>query len=156
MTARTSSDPDVEPMELEEHLFFLCTQVVYRRTRAMHEALAPLALLPTEYRVLSAVLRKGPLAMSELAAWTAYERTRLTHILDAMEAKKWIARTNADLDRRSVLVAIAPAGRRIFAKAKLLVDRITDVIMSANSPEEIAQVRSALRTMRGKLIEMGM
>jgi DNA-binding MarR family transcriptional regulator len=141
-------------MELEDHLFFLCTQVVYRRNRALHDALKPIGLLPTEYRVLSALLRKGPLTMLDLAQWTAYERTRLTHILHGMEKNEWVLRSTALSDRRTVLVQITPAGEALFKKAKLIVDRITRVITSANTPEEIEHLRKGLRTMRNKLIEM--
>jgi DNA-binding MarR family transcriptional regulator len=156
MATSTSSTIDIAPMDLESHLFFLCTQVVYRRTRAMHEALAPLGLLATEYRVLSAVLRQGPLAISELAHWTAYERTRLTHMLDGMEKKKWVTRTSADGDRRSIVVTITTPGRRIFAKAKVIVDELTDVITSANTPAELEAIRKGLTTMRDRLIAMGL
>lgn len=151
-----TSSAALEPMDLEDHLFFLCTQVVHRRERAMQQALAPLGLAATEYRVLSAVLRKGPLSMYELAQWTAYERTRLTHMLDAMQAKRWIGRSSANGDRRSVIVSGRAAGLRIFQKAKALVDELTEEIMSNNDPADLARIRAALRTMRGKLIEMGL
>ncbi len=143
-------------MDLEDHLFFLCTQVVDRRDRAMQKALSSLGLLSTEYRVLSALLRKGPLTMFELAQWTAYERTRLTHMLDVMESKGWIARAKVNGDRRTVLVSARAAGLRVFQKAKPVVDDLTDVIMSGNDARELDQIRSSLRTMRQKLIDMGM
>ncbi|MFT4265913.1 MAG: MarR family transcriptional regulator [Xenophilus sp.] len=141
-------------MELEDHLFFLCTQVVYRRSRAIHEALKPLALSETEFRVLSAALRKGPLSMHDLAQWTAYERTRLTHILHGLEARGLVERTGSASDRRSVLVRITPAGRRLFERAKKTVDAITDEVMSDSTPEEIEQARTVLRTLRRRLIAM--
>lgn len=143
-------------MELEDHLFFLCTQVVHRRDRALQQALAPLGMSNAEYRVLSAVLRKGPLTMQELSQWTAYERTRLTHMLDSMQAKGWVSRSSANGDRRAVVVSARAAGARIFQKAKSVVDEITDVIESANDPEELARIRAGLRTLRQKLLDMGM
>ena len=141
--------------QLEDNLFFLCTQVVDRRTRLIHEALRPIELLPTEFRVLSAALRKGPLTMQELSQWTAYERTRLTHVLHGMEARGWITRTSGEADKRSVEVRITPAGRKMFAAAKRIVDPLTDRIMEANSGAEIASIRRALGKMREQLIEMG-
>ncbi|WP_233584605.1 MarR family winged helix-turn-helix transcriptional regulator [Aquabacterium soli] len=141
-------------MELEDHVFFLCTQVVYRRDRLMQEVLKPVGLLSTEYRVLSAVLRKGPLPMQDLAQWTAYERTRVTHILHGMEDKGWVERTSSDSDRRAVLVRIAPKGAALFKKAKAEVDKITDQILAEHSEEDIAHLRRTLRALRGKLIEM--
>ncbi|ASU39328.1 MarR family transcriptional regulator [Herbaspirillum sp. meg3] len=140
--------------ELETHLFFLCTQVVYRRNHLLQDALRPLEILPTEYRILSAVLRKGPLTMQELAQWTAYERTRVTRILHAMEARGWIARSTSAQDKRSVVVQMTESGREMFWQAKVIVDQVTDLAMSDNSEEEIAQLRHGLTVLRKKLIAM--
>ncbi|EJL84788.1 transcriptional regulator [Herbaspirillum sp. CF444] len=140
--------------ELETHLFFLCTQVVYRRNHLLQDALRPLEILPTEYRTLSAILRKGPLTMQELAQWTAYERTRVTRILHAMEARGWIARSASEHDKRSVVVQITDRGREMFWQAKVIVDQVTDQAMSDNSEEEIAQLRHGLTVLRKKLIAM--
>jgi MarR family transcriptional regulator for hemolysin len=142
-------------MELEDHIFFLCTQVVYRRDRAIHAALKPLGLLATEWRTLGTVLRKGPIAMLDLAQWTAYERTRLTRILHSMEERGWIERTGADHDGRSVMVQISTAGKKIYRQAEVAVDALTDEILGASSPAEVTRVRKALQAMRGKLIAMG-
>jgi len=142
-------------MELEDHLFFLCTQVVYRRNALVLEALRPLEMLPTQYRILSALLRKGPLTMQELAQWTAYERTRITHILHGMEALGWVARTSLERDRRTVLVQITAEGTALFRKANRLVEALTEDILAVGSPEDIEVTRETLRRMRRKLIDLG-
>ncbi|WP_206370927.1 MarR family winged helix-turn-helix transcriptional regulator [Solimonas marina] len=142
-------------MELESHLFFLCTQVVYRRQRALQKALKPIGLSATEFRILSAALRKGPLSVRDMAEWTAFERTRLTHSLDGLEARGWVARNYAADDKRSVLVRITPAGKAIFERAKRIVDDVTDRIMGDVPSSQVTQLRHALQTMRDKLIEMG-
>src|SRR4051812_36449301 len=85
-------------VELEDHLFFLCTQVVYRRDRALSSVLKSFSLLATEWRTLGTLLRKGPMTMQELAVWTAYERTRLNRILNGMEARQWVARLGSEQD----------------------------------------------------------
>lgn len=144
----------IDPIDLENHVFFLCTQVVFRRDRMLNEALKPVGLLPTEYRTLSAILRQGPLSMQELAQWTAYERTRLTHLLHGMEAQGWVERGPSGHDKRTVVVHCTPKGGAIFKKAKVVVDKVTTVILSENTQEEIDQVRRALKTMRRRLIEM--
>ncbi len=142
-------------MDLENHLFFLCTQVVYRRNSLLQDALKPLNLPPAHYRILSAVLRKGPLTMLELAQWTAFERTRITHILHTMEEKGYVTRTSLERDRRTVLVQITASGTALFRKANKLVSALTEEVTSVNTPEEIEAARTVLRRMRQKLIDMG-
>lgn len=141
-------------MELEDHLFFLCTQVVYRRDRALNDTLKPYGLLPTEWRTLGTLSRHPSMTMLELAQWTAYERTRLTRILHGMEARKLIARLDSDSDGRSVVVRITPHGERAYRRAAKAVERLTEEIMAVCAGDEIAVVRRSLQTMRRKLIEM--
>ncbi|MDM0047040.1 MarR family transcriptional regulator [Variovorax dokdonensis] len=142
-------------MELEDHIFFLCTQVVYRRDRALGEALKPLGLLSTEWRTLGTLLRKGDMTMQELAQWTAYERTRLTRMLHGMEERGWVARTDSSSDGRAVVVRIAPKGEKVYRRAEQAVDKLTEEAMSVCPPGDLARVRKSLQAMRGKLIEMG-
>ena len=142
-------------MELEEHIFFLCTQVVYRRDRAIGELLRPLGVLNTEWRTLGTLIRKGALTMQELAQWTGYERTRLTRILHGMEERGWIERTGTEHDGRAVLVRIAPRGRGIHAKAETAVDALTDDILSTCSDAEVKRMRKSLQAMRQRLIDAG-
>lgn len=142
-------------MELEDHIFFLCTQVVYRRDRAIGDALRPLGLLNTEWRTLGTLLRKGPLTMQELAQWTAYERTRLTRMLHSMEERGWVERTGSDQDGRSVVVRLAPKGRRVYEKAEAAVEALTEDVLSVCSPAEITRVRKSLQALRARLIDSG-
>lgn len=141
-------------MELEDHLFFLCTQVVYRRDRALAEALKPFGLLPTEWRTLGTLSRRPSMTMLELAQWTAYERTRLTRILHGLEARSAVERLDSKSDRRSVVVRIAPTGKRLYRRAEVAVDALTAEIMAVCGEKEIAGVRRALQAMRLKLIDM--
>ena len=105
-------------MELEDHLFFLCTQVTTRRDRALADVLRPLGLLSTEWRVLGTLRIKGAMTMLELAQWTAYERTRLSKLLNNMQERGWLERYDNENDKRSVLIEIAPLGTALHRKAE--------------------------------------
>ena len=142
-------------MELEDHIFFLCTQVVYRRDRAINDVLRPLGMLNTEWRTLGTLVRKGPQTMQELAQWTAYERTRLTRILHGMQERGWVERTGAAHDGRAVLVRIAPPGRRAYAKAEAAVEALTQDVLAVCTPAEIDRVRESLQAMRAQLMRAG-
>lgn len=141
-------------MELEDHIFFLCTQVVYRRDRALNETLKAFGLLNTEWRTLGTLLRKGDMTMLELAQWTAYERTRLTRMLHGMEERGWVERLDSSSDGRSVVVRIAPKGEKLYRRAEAAVDKLTGEVMSVCAPGEIERVRKSLQAMRAKLIDM--
>lgn len=141
-------------MELEDHIFFLCTQVVYRRDRALNDALKPFGLLPTEWRTIGTLLQRGALTMLELAQWTAYERTRLTRILHGLEARELVERIDSAHDGRSVVVHATAKGEKLYRRAEKAVDPLTNDIMAVCSDADIERVRRSLQAMRGKLIEM--
>jgi MarR family transcriptional regulator for hemolysin len=146
MPARDSTD-------LENHIFFLCTQVVARRDRAISEAVRRFGMQPTEWRTLGTLIQCGPLSMLELAQWTSYDRTRLTRLLHAMEDKQWVSRSGDAKDGRAVIVSIAPKGRRMYARAEAVIDTLTDDILSVCSADEIDRLRQSLHAIRGRLIE---
>ena len=141
-------------MELEDHLFFLCTQVVYRRDRALNDELKPFGLLPTEWRTLGTLLRRGEMTMQELAQWTAYERTRLTRMLHGMEARGLVERLDSERDRRAVVVSITADGAAVYRRAETSVDVLTDDILSVCPTQDIDRVRRSLQAMRARLIAM--
>jgi len=142
-------------MELEDHLFFLCTQVTTRRDRALADVLRPLGLLSTEWRVLGTLRIKGAMTMLELAQWTAYERTRLSKLLHNMQERGWLERLGNDSDKRSVLLQIAPLGVALHRKAEKKVDALNDEVLQAFSEVEVVRVRGMLSGIRQTLIDKG-
>jgi DNA-binding MarR family transcriptional regulator len=142
-------------MELEQHVFFLCTQIVNRRDRALVDVLRPLQLLPTEWRILGTLRIKGPLSMLELAQWTAYERTRVTKILHQMEERGWVERTTSEADRRSVLVRLAPAGATLHRKAERMVDELHAAILAGLGEAEERRLARSLADLRDRLMALG-
>ncbi len=141
-------------LELEDHIFFLCTQVVYRRDRALNDALKPFSLLPTEWRTIGTLMQRGPLTMLELAQWTAYERTRLTRMLHGLETRELVERVDSADDGRSVVVRVAPKGEKLYRRAERAVNPLTQEIMAVCSDADIERVRRSLQAMRHKLIDM--
>ena len=127
---------------------------MYRRDRALNDTLKSFGLLATEWRTLGTLLRQGPLSMQDLAQWTAYERTRLTRMLDGMEGKGWVERTESDSDGRSIVVRLAPKGEKLYRRAEAVVEPLTNDIMSVCPEADVARVRRSLQAVRKKLIEM--
>lgn len=142
-------------MELEDHLFFLCTQVTSRRDRALVDVLRPLGLLSTEWRVLGTLRSKGAMTMLELAQWTAYERTRLSKLLQNMQERGWLERLGNESDKRSVLLQIAPLGSALHRKAEKKVDALNQEILQAFTDAEMGRVRNTLAGIRQILIDQG-
>lgn len=93
--------------------------------------------------------------MLELAQWTAYERTRLSKLLNNMQERGWLERYDNENDKRSVLIEIAPLGTALHRKAEKKVDSLNHEILQAFTDAEIELVRSTLGAIRQTLIVQG-
>ena len=78
--------------------------------------------------VLSTVERAGPLAVSELAERLGVDQSTASRQVKPLEERGLITRTSDPADRRSSLLSITAAGRRVRAKVR---DTVLDDIDTA-------------------------
>jgi DNA-binding MarR family transcriptional regulator len=87
-------------------------------TRRYDRALAPAGLSAASYSILARLDAEGSMALGELAARLALERTTLSRELRPL-VDAGLARLDGDPgDRRRRLVELAPAGSRALARAR--------------------------------------
>jgi DNA-binding MarR family transcriptional regulator len=72
-------------------------------------------LSPSQAAALASIARHGPLTPSELAARERIKRPTATRTLANLEEAGLVTRADDPRDRRSRLVSITPAGRRLIA-----------------------------------------
>lgn len=75
-----------------------------------------------ESHVLSYVEVYGPCRVSELRRVFGYQPSTLTSVLDRLESEGLVLRQPNKEDRRSILIAVTPEGRRIGRAARQAVD----------------------------------
>ena len=68
-----------------------------------------------QYRVLVLLEDNGALSIGVIALELGVNPSNATRVCDRLERLGLITRTTSDQDRRSVLVGIAPAGRKVVA-----------------------------------------
>ena len=109
-TTTTGRSPDAT-LELAE----LFTHTARRLRRGSSAQLAPLGLTYAQARVLRLVGEAGrPLRMADLATQLDVVPRSVTTMVDALEAAGLAGRHADPGDRRSVLVSLTPAGRRLL------------------------------------------
>lgn len=107
---------DAAPAEPAAGPDLACTCALLRRTsrritQLYDRALEPVGLRVTQYSLLSALIRVGPVSVSALATQLGTDRTTLTRNLKPLERAGLVA-VAAGPDRRSRAVRITPAGHR--------------------------------------------
>jgi DNA-binding MarR family transcriptional regulator len=96
------------------------------------------------YQIL-AMLSQAPdqrLRMSELAGLTGTSPSRLSHAVDALEARDWVARCPAERDGRGQVTRLTDGGRaQLEQSAPGHVAEVRRRVFDALTPEEVDQLR---------------
>lgn len=88
--------------------------------------------------------QQSPLRMKELAAKMGVTTGTLTVNVDRLEKQGLVARIPHETDRRSILVALTPAGEELFREHHDHHLHLTRELQAALSPEETEQFASIL------------
>lgn len=92
---------------------------------------------------------RDTITMTELAHIAGLSRSRLSHALDSLEERGWVARTSCGSDKRTLSATLTPAGRELLrTAAPVHVDQVRELVLGPLSAEERDQLGSIL----GKLL----
>lgn len=114
---RGSVDPKGEfPFDVVDYLPHLIAAIHQFRDSALDRALRPLGLNVGRYRVLGVLNRFGLCTMTELALFTAIDRTTLTRIADQLVTNGFVERRSHAGDRRQVRLELTSVGVQVYRK----------------------------------------
>jgi DNA-binding MarR family transcriptional regulator len=105
------------PLALTDYVFHLFAVVSRHREARLETRLKALGLSLSRYRALSVIAGIEPCTMSELADFTAVDRTTLTRTVDLLVEALLVERATRREDRRQVLLVTTTAGREITRRA---------------------------------------
>jgi MarR family transcriptional regulator, lower aerobic nicotinate degradation pathway regulator len=110
--ARTPDPAGEFPRELTSYVFHLFAVVSRHREARLEELLRPLGLNLSRHRALAVISSFEPCTMSELAEYTAVDRTTLTRTVDQLVEAGFVERATPREDRRQVVLTLTNSGRR--------------------------------------------
>ena len=111
-----------------------------------HRCLDQFGLRFIDFSVLRVLeLSGGEMRPSELAEVTLRSTGGMTQIIDRLVAEGLVGRTPDSVDRRKVVVALTPKGRRLAAKAGAAYERERARVLGPLSNGEVADVDRAVR-----------
>ncbi len=114
----TAMDPKGEfPVTPHDYVLHLLASVALFRDAALDRVLRPQGLTISRYRVLGVLARFGQCSMTEIANFTAMDRTTLTRIADHLVRAGYAVRSGSAADRRQVLLTLTAAGRQVHRPA---------------------------------------
>lgn len=109
----TAPPPDDAPSPADPAALADAFAGVGRRLRRGYgEAMEPLGLTPHHARALRVIEAHGPLRLGALAEWLHIAPRSVTDVVDSLEEQGYAERRPDPDDRRAVVVAATPTGRR--------------------------------------------
>ena len=140
------ADPDGEfPFDPANYVFHLGVAIGRLRDAQLERELRPTGVNVARHRALTVILRFGPCTMTELADYSAVDRTTLTRTVDQLVKDGHAERGAKAEDRRQVVLTLTPSGRRIAAKARDVVARHNRLTL-AGVPDDL--LRAMVRAQR--------
>lgn len=117
-SANQGDVPYATTLFVRDHCLCLHVQRAARAlARHFDEALRPLGLTNGQFSLLMSLNRPAPPGMGPVADVLAMDRTTLTAALKPLERRGLVTVAVDPADKRSRLLKLTPAGRRLLAKA---------------------------------------
>ncbi|HEX2817009.1 MAG TPA: MarR family transcriptional regulator [Phenylobacterium sp.] len=133
---RGSVDPTAEfPFAVDDYVLHLLAAIHQFRDSTLDGALRGLRLNVGRYRLLGVLNRFGASTMTELANFTAMQRTTLTRIADHLVAEQWVERRGEARDRRQVLLELTDQGRETYREALGIVFELNGKLLDSVSED---------------------
>jgi DNA-binding MarR family transcriptional regulator len=149
--ARTSLAKPAPAFRLDDHIFYLFTQIFGRRNRQLAAQLKPLAITVPQWRILAVLHERAGSTMNDLADHTTVDRTTLTRALDRMVRENLVMRRSNAHDGRSVQLYLTPAGETAFARILPRVLKQNERAVRGFTAAELGELRAMLHRMIGNL-----
>jgi DNA-binding MarR family transcriptional regulator len=114
--------PDT-PEPLLESLGFLITRAHLRMHRAFAEALAPLAIMPSHFGLLTTLATLGPVPQAEVSRRLGVSGASIVQMVDDLEERGLLERKRLEWDRRTQVLHLRPGAADVLEQAGQLAEQ---------------------------------
>lgn len=139
---------DVTPSVVPDCLSHSAGYLMNYNARIIRErlevALEPLHLSLRELGIMRILESEGPLLQNELGKRQGIDRTSVVQLIDQLEKREFVQRTQNKDDRRSKFLFLTPRGRKTLSQALRLVEKEQKGFLSPLSAEEWETMRLLL------------
>jgi DNA-binding MarR family transcriptional regulator len=160
MKTRTSSAalranpiPERDRFPMDRHVFYLLTQIINRRNRSLGERLAAEGLSVAKWRVLGCAYFFPGCVMTELAEYTAVDRTTLTRTVDQLVESGLVERRNPPRNRRLVSLHLTTPGEATLEAIMPLVLEQNGRALRGVTPQDFEALLRILKQINANLAD---
>jgi DNA-binding MarR family transcriptional regulator len=140
------------PFAITQHIRDHCLCLHVQRAartiaRRFDEALRPLGLTSGQFSLLASLNRAEPARMGSVAALLGMDRTTLTAALKPLQQRRLVDLAVDPDDQRGRIIALAPAGRALLARAVPIWKRTNRKIEQLLAGPDADEFRQGLRSL---------
>jgi MarR family transcriptional regulator, lower aerobic nicotinate degradation pathway regulator len=134
--SKSDSELPVVPESLANSIGYLLNFNGHIIRERLEHVLEPLKLSLRELGVLRILESEGPLSQHVLGRRHNIDRTTTVQVIDQLEARQLVLRSQNVEDRRSNLLFLTPRGRKTLSRALKLVSKEQNAFLSPLSEDE--------------------
>jgi MarR family transcriptional regulator, transcriptional regulator for hemolysin len=140
MSTRPSADAPVT--EFAGQLFFRLWRVTHTRTA---DALGTIGLTPALFALLNVIAAREGAIQQALGSALGIDRSTMVSLIDQLEDAGLALRRPSPTDRRAREIAITAKGRRSLQRARELIARVEDEVLTGLTAGERDELLTLLR-----------
>jgi len=150
----STTDPAGEfPLDLTSYIFHLFAVVGRHREARLEAELKREGLSLARHRALSVISAIEPCTMSDLAQYSAVDRTTMTRTVDQLVDGGLVKRTTPREDRRQVVLTLTGEGRRLCQRSLRAVFRVNRDLLEGLAEPDQRVVARALEGFLHRLVD---
>jgi DNA-binding MarR family transcriptional regulator len=152
MTSESAAAPSgLSPQMIAWTLLYQSYTAIFK---TIERALLPLGISPPQAFALAAIRYSlEPMTPGRLAGLLAQETQSLTGLVDRMEAQGWVVRMRDLPDRRTIRLALTPAGEEKLDEIMPFNARAAAEVFGGLAPGRLAELSHLLEEMRPVVLQ---
>lgn len=151
------SDRSVVPLSdhvESEYMGFLVYDVARAFTNAYAKLMAPLGLTRPQARVMACVTRYPGITQADLCEWIGVGRMAMSGLLDRMESKDLVSRSEDPSDRRVKRVFLTRNARKMLPDLQTIADTLYEKSMSSVKTKDLKVTMEVLSNIKVNLEDL--
>ena len=136
---------------VSSYLLYLLAASSDAASSQFHEVVRSKGVRVTEWRVMACLYDQDGLIVTRLAEYALLEQSRLTRIIDQMDANGLVSRSAGIDDRRKVTVHLTAKGKTLAKELVTLARQHERAIFRLVDDTDAANLKSILQTLLSKL-----
>ncbi len=145
MSEENKDVPYATTLQVRDTCFCLHAQRAARAlARRFDEVFRPLGLTSGQFSLMMALNRPEPPSISQVASVLAMDRTTLTAALKPLERRGLVEVSPGETDKRSRILKLTPAGRKLLAEALPMWEKTQDEIATLLTQSDADRLRADL------------